>query len=328
MKSRTARISARVIAAVSVAVLVFAAVPAFAFEGPVLNDCTVGGVQLQGMTEADARATIASESAVPTFTPLVVQARTRVFTYAPTLDLDVETMLAAAYATTTPAGTEIPVAYTIHYPSVSYWVSCVARLSYKAPVNARYYVSGSTLRVRKAAAGWRVNQTATRALVESAFASACAGSVVGTVTVTSETVLPSVTGANMGKAILIDISQRRLRVFKVRSVIRSYRVAVGTGGHPTPRGNFRVIKKVKNPAWYNPGSAWAAGMPSYIAPGPSNPLGTRALYLNAPGIRIHGTSKRSSIGTAASHGCIRMLRENIEALYPIIAVGTPVFIVR
>jgi L,D-transpeptidase ErfK/SrfK len=69
-------------------------------------------------------------------------------------------------------------------------------------------------------------------------------------------------------------------------------------------------------------------MPSYIGPGPRNPLGTRALYLNASGIRIHGTNNSNSIGTAASHGCMRLRRADIEDLYPLVPIGTPVFIRR
>jgi L,D-transpeptidase ErfK/SrfK len=64
-----------------------------------------------------------------------------------------------------------------------------------------------------------------------------------------------------------------------------------------------------------------------IPPGPGNPLGTRALYLNADGIRIHGTPSDSSIGSYASHGCIRMHISESEALYPLVPVGTPVFII-
>ncbi len=67
-------------------------------------------------------------------------------------------------------------------------------------------------------------------------------------------------------------------------------------------------------------------MPAYIPPGPGNPLGTRALYLNAPGIRIHGTYNSASIGTYASHGCIRMLIGDSEALFPLVPVGTKVII--
>ena len=70
-------------------------------------------------------------------------------------------------------------------------------------------------------------------------------------------------------------------------------------------------------------------MPSYIGPGPNNPLGTRAIYLNADGIRIHGTANRSSIGHAASHGCIRMLRENVEHALPAwCRSGRPVYIIK
>ena len=61
-------------------------------------------------------------------------------------------------------------------------------------------------------------------------------------------------------------------------------------------------------------------------PVPGNPLGTRALYLNAPGIRIHGTSDVGSIGTNASHGCIRMLMSDVEEMYPLVPIGTRVIV--
>jgi lipoprotein-anchoring transpeptidase ErfK/SrfK len=67
-------------------------------------------------------------------------------------------------------------------------------------------------------------------------------------------------------------------------------------------------------------------MPAYIPPGPSNPLGTRALNLDASGIRIHGTTQDWSIGHAASHGCMRMHRWDVEELYELVEVGTPVII--
>jgi L,D-transpeptidase ErfK/SrfK len=64
-----------------------------------------------------------------------------------------------------------------------------------------------------------------------------------------------------------------------------------------------------------------------IPPGPGNPLGTRALYLDAPGIRIHGTYSDESIGTYASHGCIRMHISDSEELFGIVPIGTTVLIV-
>jgi lipoprotein-anchoring transpeptidase ErfK/SrfK len=96
--------------------------------------------------------------------------------------------------------------------------------------------------------------------------------------------------------------------------------------HPTPIGTFRIITKQKNPVWNPPDSAWAAGM-GPIPPGPGNPLGTRWMGLNSPGIGMHGTPAPSSIGTAASHGCIRMKIPDAEDLFDRVFVGTPVQIV-
>jgi L,D-transpeptidase ErfK/SrfK len=74
-------------------------------------------------------------------------------------------------------------------------------------------------------------------------------------------------------------------------------------------------------------TGWGAGAPAEIPPGPGNPLGTRALYLDAPGIRIHGTYDADSIGTYASHGCIRMRIADAEELYPLVPVGTPALVI-
>jgi L,D-transpeptidase ErfK/SrfK len=112
-------------------------------------------------------------------------------------------------------------------------------------------------------------------------------------------------------------------------VERTYGVATAKGGFVTPQGSWTVINKVMNPTWINPApDTWGKDDPPMIPPGPGNPLGTRALYLNAPGIRIHGTYASSSIGSYASHGCIRMRIPDSEALYPLVPVGTPVLVHR
>ena len=108
---------------------------------------------------------------------------------------------------------------------------------------------------------------------------------------------------------------------------KQYRVATGTGGYPTPHGQFHITAKRLNPTWYNPNSDWSRGMPAFIGPGPSNPLGTRAMNLNASGIRIHGTPDSGSIGTNASHGCIRMQMHEAEDLFERVEVGTPVLVI-
>jgi len=99
--------------------------------------------------------------------------------------------------------------------------------------------------------------------------------------------------------------------------------------YPTPLGWWKIVAKQVDPTWRNNGAEWATTMPDSIPGGPFGPLGTRALYLNASGIRIHGIppSEDWSIGNAASHGCMRTHRWDVEDLYPRVPVGTRVIIV-
>ena len=100
------------------------------------------------------------------------------------------------------------------------------------------------------------------------------------------------------------------------------------GIYPTPMGHWTIVNKRVNPTWYNPAKdTWGKDEPAFIPPGPDNPLGTRALDLDAPGIRIHGTPSDSSIGHWASHGFIRMHIPDSEDLFGRVEIGTPVIIV-
>ena len=103
--------------------------------------------------------------------------------------------------------------------------------------------------------------------------------------------------------IIVNIGAKRLTVYKNGSIFREYIVATGKEETPTPVGVFEVVNKEIDPG---------------------GPYGTRWLGLSAKGYGIHGTNNPASIGTAASNGCIRMYNEDIEALFDITAVGTPV----
>lgn len=150
---------------------------------------------------------------------------------------------------------------------------------------------------------------------------------VASVRVPMRTIEPRVTEATLGRTIVVDLSENQLYLYDGFKAIRQYRVATAAEGFSTPVGTWSVVNKVVNPSWTNPDpDGWGADMPAYIPPGPSNPLGTRALYLNAPGIRIHGTTNVDSIGTYASHGCIRMLMPEVEELYELVPIGTPVLV--
>ena len=128
-------------------------------------------------------------------------------------------------------------------------------------------------------------------------------------------------------AIKIDISERKLYLYSEGKVVKTYGVAIGMPQYPTPTGNFSIISKVYHPTWTPPPSPWAAGAEP-VPPGPDNPLGTRWIGISSPSVGIHGTPQDWSIGTAASHGCIRMHIPEVEALFEKVYVGTPVSIVR
>jgi L,D-transpeptidase catalytic domain/Putative peptidoglycan binding domain len=139
---------------------------------------------------------------------------------------------------------------------------------------------------------------------------------------------PEITRDELGQTLVVDLSELRLSLYEGLRLRKTYPVAAGQPQYPTPPGEWTVIDKVENPTWVNPApDGWGAGLPASIPGGPSNPLGTRAIYLDAPGIRIHGTSSSSSIGTYASHGCVRMYMSDVEELYELVDVGATVHIV-
>lgn len=124
--------------------------------------------------------------------------------------------------------------------------------------------------------------------------------------------------------IVIDLSDLKLRLFRDGKAVMTFPVAVGMPAFPTPTGNYYIVNKQSDPTWTPPpDSSWAKGL-GPIPPGPGNPLGTRWIGTSAPLVGIHGTNAPSSIGTRASHGCIRMRIPDVEKLYDQVAVGMPV----
>ncbi len=116
--------------------------------------------------------------------------------------------------------------------------------------------------------------------------------------------------------IVISIPDHKLALFNGDRVVKIYNVAVGKPSTPTPEGEFRIINRVPNPIYYGSGVV--------IGPGKNNPLGTRWMGLSAKGYGIHGTNVSSSIGKAASHGCIRMRQQDLEELFELVNVGVTV----
>jgi hypothetical protein len=103
-----------------------------------------------------------------------------------------------------------------------------------------------------------------------------------------------------------DLSAKKLTVRRDGEVLKQYDIAVGKDGHPTPRGEFMVRKIVWNPSWVPPDSKWAEGKTAKGPGHPGNPMKLVKIFFKEPDYYIHGTGDLESLGSAASHGCLRM----------------------
>jgi lipoprotein-anchoring transpeptidase ErfK/SrfK len=118
------------------------------------------------------------------------------------------------------------------------------------------------------------------------------------------------------RLVLVSIPDRKLAVLEDGEVIARFDVSVGAAVSPSPRGEFEIVSRVANPTYYHDGVVIPAGK--------GNPVGTRWLGLNQKGYGIHGTNAPSSIGHAASHGCIRLRNRDMEKLFTMLRIGDAV----
>ena len=130
-----------------------------------------------------------------------------------------------------------------------------------------------------------------------------------------------------GTVVTISKSSFRLRLFKRLKFVKSYGVAIGQPAYPTPSGLFSIANKAVNPPWTAPNSPWAGAYRNETVAGGSaeNPLKARWMGI-VNGVGIHGTGEPGSIGSRASHGCIRMTVPDVIDLFKRVELGTPVLI--
>lgn len=121
------------------------------------------------------------------------------------------------------------------------------------------------------------------------------------------------------RVIVVSLEDRKLALVEDGQVKKVYPVAVGKPTTPSPVGTFTIARRVKNPTYQHDGKT--------VLPGPGNPVGTRWMGLSIKGYGIHGTNEQKSIGKAASHGCIRMAKKDLEEFYEMVAAGDMVELV-
>jgi hypothetical protein len=202
------------------------------------------------------------------------------------------------------------------------WVSQTAKQVRLDPVDSKLSVHGNALRISASRVGYKLDTKRAEAGLSKALLTGRRD-----VKLPILPVKPKVTEKSFGQALLVHLDQRKVYLFEGTRFVKSYSIAVGQPGYPTPQGWYHVISKDEWPTWFNPHSGWSSGMPDTIPGGPGNPLGSREIAIDASGIRFHGTSDDGSIGTAASHGCMRMHEWDVQDLYPRVKVGARVIIV-
>jgi lipoprotein-anchoring transpeptidase ErfK/SrfK len=176
--------------------------------------------------------------------------------------------------------------------------------------------------------GLKVDGAALRQRVEQALSVPAVDRVV---TTPARIIKPKVTQAQLASKypslLVVDRGGFALRLYKKLKLQREYIVAIGAVGFDTPAGLYHIQNKAVNPAWSVPNSDWAGGLAGTVVPGgtPENPLKARWLGIY-DGAGIHGTDQVGTLGTAASHGCVRMSIPDVIELYDQVPVGAPIYI--
>jgi hypothetical protein len=226
------------------------------------------------------------------------------------------------------SGLTVPAAISVSNRAVRAWADKVARNVTRKPRSARLKLGLTRMRVTEARRGFTVDASAMARRVVGAFEDPAASR---TLRQPLKPLEPATTLAELRRAnatiLTVDRSHFKLRLFRNLRLEKTYGIAVGMAGLETPAGTYSIQNKQVDPAWHVPNSDWAGSLAGQVIPGgaPDNPLKARWLGIYN-GVGIHGTAEDWSIGSQASHGCIRMHVSDVIDLYPRVAVGTKVLI--
>jgi lipoprotein-anchoring transpeptidase ErfK/SrfK len=308
----------------------------------------VGPVDVGEMTRGEARIALQQRLVEPLRKPLVVRSAGRPFRLTARgahIAADVDAMVEEAIRRSRDGGVLARTWRAITGGEVDARVTPIVRYSREAVMtlavrvraavgypakDARVSFKPKDVTIRPSSTGRTIDTRQLRADVRKALTTATtrAGRRI---TAPIQTLQPKVSGKTLAARypVLLKVDRGRFRIalYKKLRPVQVYPIAVGQAGLETPPGLYKIQNKAVNPAWHVPNSPWAGSLAGTVIPGgiPSNPLKARWLGVY-DGVGVHGTSDRGSIGTNASHGCIRMLIEDVVKLYDEVPVGTPIYI--
>jgi lipoprotein-anchoring transpeptidase ErfK/SrfK len=311
----------------------------------VARGVTIAGVDVGGLSEAKARARLERELVRRLERPLALTWRHRRFVVDPQrarLAVDVERMVANAVAASRRGsllerfardvrGRRLEAAIPLHAAyspaSVRRFVRDIARKIDRPAHSAKVVANAVAVRVLPSRTGIAVRRSALSAELQQRLVDPHAGRLLA---IPTRLVRPHVSTAQLPHRYPAFITVSRgtfsLRLFRGLKLAKKYRIAVGQAGLETPAGLYTIYDKQVNPSWHVPKSPWAGDLAGrVIPPGPQDPIKARWLgFYNGAG--IHGTDNVGSLGSAASHGCIRMSIPDVEELYSLVPYGTPIYI--
>jgi lipoprotein-anchoring transpeptidase ErfK/SrfK len=338
------------IAVVAVAVLLLALVGVgYAYDSSqkdkIADGVTVGGVDIGGMDEAEALAEVRRRLLGPLKHPLRVGYDGQHWLL-PGRSLKVHAELDAAvqgaldqsregglpgrlvrYVTGDELDKQIPADVTYSKPAINRFVRHVAAAVDREAKDATVEPTPDSLSVVKGKNGRKLRDVLLTRQLEAAVLNADADHTIAAHT---HYTTPKVTTKEVASAypsyLTLDRGTFTLRLWKHLKLAKAYTVAVGQEGLETPEGLYHIQEKQVNPSWHVPDSAWAGDLAGQvIPPGPEDPIKARWMAI-FEGAGIHGTEETESLGSAASHGCVRMSIPDVIELYPQVEVGTPIYI--
>jgi lipoprotein-anchoring transpeptidase ErfK/SrfK len=335
-----------VIPAAIVAVLLIAAVGAYAYDSSrddlIAKGVTVGGVDVGGMRADKARATLSAQLGRQLQRPIEVAFHKRHYELSPKdVDLkpNVEAMVKEAVdksrdgniigrvardITGGKESADLPAKTIVSKPKLDRFVSQLERKVNQPPHDAT--LNFPSLTEVKERNGYTVQDAVFRQRVQRGLRSP----EIDQVKVPYEVKRPKVTrkqlAAKYPTLIVINRSGFSLTLYKHLHPVHTYTIAVGRQGLETPAGLYTVQDKQVNPSWHVPNSSWAGSLAGQvIPPGPDDPLKARWIGITG-GAGIHGTDEAWSLGSAASHGCIRMAIPDVIALYDKVPYGSKIYV--
>ncbi|MBS1677040.1 MAG: L,D-transpeptidase/peptidoglycan binding protein [Actinobacteria bacterium] len=313
-------------------------------DGKIANGVTVAGIDVGGMDAKEAEAKVRRELLHPLEGPLRATFRDQKWSL-PAERLKVRANIEAAVARAVHVSREgdlptrigrylggndleVAISAQVDYSrsAINKFVRSIADDLDRAPRDASVDPTADTLEVVASQAGRKLRDVR----LTDELRAAVTGGGPRTVTVHVHKTTPEVTteevAARYPSYLTLDRANFTLRLFRNLELTKTYTVAVGQEGLETPEGTYAIQAMEEEPTWYVPESDWAGDLAGQvIPPGPDNPIKARWMAI-FEGAGIHGTEETASLGSAASHGCVRMSIPDVEELYNEVEVGTPIFI--